>query len=102
MRPDAAGAGPARRRNGGRRGRARGLGGLYRPGLIVISAVMFWAALNEPAMFNAASVTVWLLRAVTVGLLARAALALVEPATRLGAVLLSQAARPGEDEAGEP
>lgn len=69
-------------RGKGRRGGAKSAR-VYKPGLVTIAIVMFWAAYNEPAMFDSAGILIWLLGAVTVGLLVRAGLALFEPMLRL-------------------
>jgi hypothetical protein len=63
---------------------------LVRPGPLMVAAAILWAAANEPTGFTMASVIVWLLGSVTVAILARAALALLQPLTRLGLALLLQ------------
>jgi hypothetical protein len=74
---------------------------VVRPGLVVAAVVLFWAAMNEPALFTPTSVAVWLLTAVAVGLLARAGLALLEPLARLGVTLARRWAREVADRAAE-
>jgi hypothetical protein len=72
---------------------------LFAPKLVVAAAMLAWAAANEPQGFDAASVAVWALTALTVGLLASAAIALAGPVTKLVALLIAQtAARPDEAE----
>jgi apolipoprotein N-acyltransferase len=61
-----------------------------------------WAALNEPPIFDAASLGVWALSALTVGLLAYAAVALARPVLGLAAAFFLQGAVPQHDEANEP
>ncbi len=61
---------------------------LVRPGPLVVAAAILWAAANEPTSFTPSSVAVWLLGALTIGLLARAALALLQPLIRLGLTAL--------------
>jgi hypothetical protein len=104
MPRNASGARPGRRQNQGRDAApSRKSDRLYRPGLVMVGVVLLWAAFNEPAQFDTASVAVWLLGAVTAGLLARAALALAEPALKLTIDLAVQQARrvPPDEAAGE-
>jgi hypothetical protein len=68
----------------------RGSGRLIRPGPLVIAAAVLWAAANEPASFTPAAIIVWVLGSMTIGLLARAALALGEPLAKLGVAVLLQ------------
>jgi hypothetical protein len=57
--------------------------GLYRPGLLTLALVLFWAAAHQPAEFTPVATIVWLLGAATGALLVRAGLAFLEPAVRL-------------------
>jgi hypothetical protein len=75
-----------RQRNSARQGKGR----LIRPVPVVIAVAVLWAAANEPATFTPSSIVVWLLGTVTIGLLARAALALLEPLIKLGLALMMQ------------
>jgi hypothetical protein len=63
---------------------------LVRPGPLMVAVAILWAAANEPTGFTMASVIVWLLGSVTVAILARAALALLQPLSKLGLALLLQ------------
>jgi hypothetical protein len=65
-------------------------GRLIRPLPLVAAAAVLWAAANEPTDFTPAAMVVWLLGTLTVGLLTRAALALLEPLAKLGIALLLQ------------
>jgi len=101
MLPKSPQAGSERPQNTTRGLRSRQLGKLYRPGLTVTAVVLLWAALNEPVQFTAVGLIVWLLTAAAVGLLACAALALVEPAVKIGGARVLQAIREGSNKAGE-
>ncbi len=61
---------------------------LIRPGPLVVAAAILWAAANEPTNLTPSSAAVWLLGALTVALLARAALALLQPLAKLGLAAL--------------
>ena len=63
---------------------------LVRPGPLMVAAAILWAAGNEPTGFTLASTIVWLLGTLTIAILARAALALLQPLTKLGIALLLQ------------
>jgi hypothetical protein len=63
---------------------------LIRPIPLVVAAAVLWAAANEPTDFGPAAIIVWLLGTLTVALLARAALALLEPLVKLGIAFLLQ------------
>jgi hypothetical protein len=63
---------------------------LVRPGPLMVAAAILWAAANEPVGFTMASTIVWVLGALTIAILARAALALLQPLTKLGVALLLQ------------
>jgi hypothetical protein len=68
----------------------RGGGRLIRPIPLVVAAAVLWAAANEPTDFTPAAIVVWGLGMLTVALLTRAALALLEPLAKLGIALLLQ------------
>ncbi len=68
----------------------RGAGRIIRPIPLVVAAAVLWAAANEPADFTPAAMVVWVLGMLTVALLTRAALALLEPLAKLGVALLLQ------------
>ena len=57
--------------------------GLYRPGLLVVAAALFWAGLHAPAALTPVMLLLWGLSAVTAGVLMRAALAVGEPLAKL-------------------
>jgi hypothetical protein len=57
--------------------------GLYRPGLLVIAAALFWAGLHAQGTLTPVTLLLWGLSAVTAGVLMRAALAVVEPLVKL-------------------
>jgi hypothetical protein len=61
-----------------------------RPGPLMVAAAILWAADNEPVGFSLSSTIVWLLGSLTIAILARAALALVLPLSKLGVALLLQ------------
>jgi hypothetical protein len=63
---------------------------LVRPGPLMVAAAILWAAGNEPTGFTLSSTIVWLLGTLTIAILARAALALLQPLTKLGIALLLQ------------
>ncbi len=65
-------------------------GRLIRRAPLVAGVAILWAAANEPASFSQSSIVIWLLGTITVGLLARAVIALVEPLVKLGVGLLLQ------------
>jgi hypothetical protein len=73
----------------------------WKPGLMTLAVVAFWAAAHEPSRFSPASAGGWLLGAATVALLVRAGLALAAPLARLVSFLLGQAWREISRE-GEP
>jgi hypothetical protein len=75
-----------RQRNNARQTKGR----IIRPVPTVIAAAVLWAAANEPVSFTPSSIIVWLLGTVTIALLARAALALLEPLIKLGIALMLQ------------
>ena len=64
-----------------------------KPGMLTLAAVFLWSAGHEPAVFNAASLSLWLLGALTAGLLVQAALTLAAPLLGIFAAVLSQATR---------
>lgn len=101
MPPKAFEAASGRRQDTTRGSRSRPLGKLYRPGLTLTAVVLLWAAVNEPAQFTLTGLIVWLLTALAVGLLAWAALSLLEPAVKVGGARLLKAIRDGRDRAGE-
>jgi len=76
--------------------------GVIAPKMLVLGITLAWAAVNEPAVFDTASVGVWVLSALTTGLLAYAAVALVRPVFGLAAAFVLQSAAPRHDEANEP
>jgi hypothetical protein len=61
---------------------------LVRPGPLMVAAAILWAADNQPAGFTLSSSIVWLLGSLTIAILARAALALLQPMVKLGIALL--------------
>ncbi len=63
---------------------------ILKPMMITLAAMAAWAAMHEPASFDAGSVAVWALEAVAVALLVRAVLALVTPVLGLLAALLQR------------
>jgi hypothetical protein len=63
---------------------------LIRPGPLMVAAAILWAAANEPTGFTLSSTIVWRLGTLTIAILARAALALLQPLTKLGIALLLQ------------
>jgi hypothetical protein len=56
-----------------------GAGLSIRPSVLAGAAGLFWAAVNVPPVFTAATLVIWLLGAVTAGLVARALIALAVP-----------------------
>ncbi|MBW4024871.1 MAG: hypothetical protein HIU92_17380 [Proteobacteria bacterium] len=71
---------------------------LIRPGPLVVAAGILWAAANEPISFTPSSAAVWVLGGLTAALLARAALALLQPLAKLGlAALLNGIPRRGHN-----
>jgi hypothetical protein len=90
------------RRKTDKRGKSAANRRIFAPALLIAGVVLLWAALNEPAPFNGANLVVWLLSALVVGLLARAALALVEPVISVFATLIRQGASHPGREADEP
>ena len=65
---------------------------LLKPGLLTLASVFLWSARHEPASFNAASLSLWGLGALTTALVVQAALALAAPTFGICAALLGQAA----------
>ena len=63
---------------------------LVRPGPLMVAAAILWAAANEPSGLTLSSTIVWLLGSLTIAILARAALALLQPLAKLGIALLLQ------------
>jgi len=66
---------------------------IYHPALVTAAIVLLWLAFSEPQTFNTASVIVWLVGALTAGLLVRAALAVGEPLLRLVSASFTQLGR---------
>lgn len=64
---------------------------LLSPGMLTLAAAAAWAAVHEPGEFSAATVGVWLCGAVTMALLARAALALFTPLLAMFGVIVGRA-----------
>ncbi len=93
---------PPLRSNGKPDRRAGRKTSFYRPVMVVIAITMFWGALHEPDVFDAGTIAVWALGAVTVALLARAGLALFEPSIRLVITLLLLAIERSRTEVEEP
>jgi len=52
---------------------------LFRPWLCVTGIMFLWASQNEPDVFTTASVAIWVLSSIAVGLIAGAACAFVQP-----------------------
>jgi hypothetical protein len=75
---------------------------LFAPKLLVFGVMLGWAALNEPASFDTASLAIWGLSALTVALLAGAAVALAAPAAGLFVALVRQAGAGAGARAEEP
>jgi len=73
-----------------------------KPGMIVLAAVLLWSAKNEPAQFDVTSLGTWILGAILVALLVRAALALIAPLFGLFGALLAQALQSVHDNEAEP
>jgi hypothetical protein len=63
---------------------------LVRPGPLMVAAAILWAAANEPVGLTLSSTIVWLLGSLTIAILARAAIALLQPLGKLGITLLLQ------------
>ncbi len=63
---------------------------LIRPGPLMVAAAILWAAANQPTAFTLPATIVWVLGTLTVAILARAALALLQPLIKLGMALLLQ------------
>ena len=63
---------------------------LVRPGPLMVAAAILWAADNQPAGFTLSSTIIWALGALTIAILARAALAFLLPLVKLGTSLLLQ------------
>jgi hypothetical protein len=74
--------------------------GPYKPWLIATAFALFWAGLHEPAGLTPATLLIWLLSAVTAGVLVRAALAVTEPLVKLAADVVVRTIR--ETDAEEP
>lgn len=72
----------------------------YKPWLIAVACALFWAALHEPAQVTPVTLLIWLLSAVTAGVLLRAALAVAEPLVKLAADMVVRTIR--EADAEEP
>ncbi|HQT38099.1 MAG TPA: hypothetical protein PK231_01655 [Acidocella sp.] len=62
----------------------------YKPGLSLAGFVLFWAAAHEPPAFTAASTGVWIIGTMTAALLAKAALVLAGPVSRILMMLSRQ------------
>jgi hypothetical protein len=56
----------------------------------MVAAAILWAAANEPVGFTLSSTIVWACGSLTIAILARAALALLQPLAKLGVALLLQ------------
>jgi hypothetical protein len=52
---------------------------LFRPWLCVIGIVFLWASENQPPDFTPASLAIWVLSSIAVGLIAGAILAFIQP-----------------------
>jgi hypothetical protein len=63
---------------------------LVRPGPLMVAAAILWAAANEPVGLTLSSTIIWLLGSLTIAILARAAIALLQPLGKLGITLLLQ------------
>jgi len=61
-----------------KKGAAKG-GKLFRPWLCVIGIVLLWASQNQPPEFTPASLAIWGLSSIAVGLIAGAVLAFIPP-----------------------
>ncbi len=64
---------------------------ILNPFMLTLAVAAGWAALHEPQIFTIASAGVWVCGAITMGLLARAALALFAPLLNVLGVLFSRA-----------
>jgi hypothetical protein len=54
-------------------------GALFRPWLCVMGVMFLWASQNQPPALSSASVAIWVLSSIAVGLIAGAACAFVQP-----------------------
>jgi len=75
---------------------------VFAPRLLVVGVMLLWAAQNEPDSFTAASLSVWILSALTAGLIAYAAIALVLPVFRIIMAFIVLGGATSPDEAPEP
>jgi hypothetical protein len=66
-------------------------GGLYKPWLLVIAGALFWAGLHAPPALTPMTLLLWVLSAVTAGVLMRAVLAVAEPLVKLGLAAVQRA-----------
>jgi hypothetical protein len=64
---------------------------LLKPGMLMLAAMFIWSAAHEPDQFTIGNTAAWLLGAVTVALVARAAFALASPIMRIIGIVLGQA-----------
>jgi hypothetical protein len=69
----------------------KGSSGLYKPKLLVVAFALFWAGTNQPESLTPVTLVLWVLSAVTAGVLMRAALAVVEPLVKLALKMAKQA-----------
>ena len=63
---------------------------LILPGPLMVAAAVLWAAGNEPSGYTPAAMIVWVLGSLTIAILTRAALALLQPLGKLSIALLLQ------------
>ena len=64
---------------------------LYKPKLLVVAFALFWAGTNQPASLTPVTLVLWVLSAVTAGVLMRAALVVAEPLVKLVLKMVKQA-----------
>lgn len=61
-----------------------------KPGIIVLAVTAYWAADNQPGVFDIATTCIWLMSAVVIGLVAYAIISVAMPA---GVIALAYARR---------
>jgi hypothetical protein len=58
-------------------------GAWIKPGFVLAAITLAWAAANTPPDFSAANILIWLTGMLTTALIAKAAMAIIEPAIKL-------------------
>ena len=71
--------------------KATKVSGLYKPKLLVVAFALFWAGTNQPESLTPTTLVLWVLSAVTAGVLMRAALVVAEPLVKLVLKMARQA-----------